>query len=77
MLWLLGKCAHGANCYYAHDTTYLDRGGWWNDADKMSRLSRESELEITGNRSADKGHPWGTGSCAGLAHRRVDVRPVQ
>ena len=54
MLWLLEKCAHGATCYYAHDKTYLDEGGWWNNADKVWKLSSGSELELTGNKRADR-----------------------
>lgn len=54
VLWLLGKCVHGATCYYAHDKTYLDEGGWWNNVDKVLRLSSGSELELTGNKRADR-----------------------
>ena len=42
--WLVGACARGADCAYAHDAAYLPAHGWWTDPDgRMSRLRNEFE----------------------------------
>ena len=42
--WLVGACGKAApgTCLYAHDGTYLPRGGgWWTDTGRLDRLRAE------------------------------------
>ena len=46
--WLLGKCSFAARCFYAHDRTYLDHGGWWNDRTKVRGLASDFGKSVNG-----------------------------
>ena len=40
VLWLVGRCALGDRCGYAHDRTYLPSHGWWSEPAQTTRIER-------------------------------------
>ncbi|KAI0264870.1 hypothetical protein BC834DRAFT_1042072 [Gloeopeniophorella convolvens] len=56
MFSIFGTCAFGANrCFYAHERTYLRRGGWWDDPEKRALyadyigIAKRVEMPVKGN----------------------------
>lgn len=46
--WLLGKCSFATRCFYAHDRTYLNHGGWWSDRAKVRELASDFGKSVNG-----------------------------